>query len=122
MNSGLDVVLKRNKNGEAISNVPRTVVHHSPTGYEWGYEGSGPADLALNILNQAVPPRSDGLDPVKCFQGEVSVTAWLLHHDFKAEVLARIPPEGGKISAGLVQSFLRERAAQVREQAGRLSS
>jgi len=23
---------------------------HSPTGYEWGYLGSGPADLALSIL------------------------------------------------------------------------
>ena len=26
------------------------VVHHSPTGFEWGYGGSGPADLALSIL------------------------------------------------------------------------
>lgn len=25
-------------------------VHHSPTGFEWGYGGSGPADLALSIL------------------------------------------------------------------------
>lgn len=26
------------------------VAHHSPTGYAWGYAGSGPADLALSIL------------------------------------------------------------------------
>ena len=26
------------------------VVFHSPTGFEWGYAGSGPADLALSIL------------------------------------------------------------------------
>ncbi|HEY8416324.1 MAG TPA: DUF6166 domain-containing protein [Thermaerobacter sp.] len=26
------------------------VVRHSPTGFEWGYGGSGPADLALSIL------------------------------------------------------------------------
>jgi len=25
-------------------------VRHSPTGFEWGYGGSGPADLALSIL------------------------------------------------------------------------
>lgn len=25
-------------------------VRHSPTGFEWGYLGSGPADLALSIL------------------------------------------------------------------------
>lgn len=28
----------------------RHVVVHSPTGFEWGYAGSGPADLALSIL------------------------------------------------------------------------
>ena len=28
----------------------RHVVHHSPTGLEWGYGGSGPADTALSIL------------------------------------------------------------------------
>lgn len=28
----------------------RHVVLHSPTGFEWGYGGSGPADLALSIL------------------------------------------------------------------------
>lgn len=26
------------------------IPHHSPTGFEWGYGGSGPADLALAIL------------------------------------------------------------------------
>jgi len=25
-------------------------IRHSPTGFEWGYAGSGPADLALSIL------------------------------------------------------------------------
>lgn len=25
-------------------------VYHSPTGFEWGYRGSGPADLARSIL------------------------------------------------------------------------
>lgn len=26
------------------------IAYHSPTGYAWGYAGSGPADLALSIL------------------------------------------------------------------------
>ncbi|MGC9084405.1 MAG: DUF6166 domain-containing protein, partial [Anaerolineae bacterium] len=26
------------------------IVRYSPTGFEWGYGGSGPADLALSIL------------------------------------------------------------------------
>lgn len=30
------------------------VVRHSPSGVEWGYSGSGPADLALSILTDAL--------------------------------------------------------------------
>jgi len=41
------------------------VVKHSPTGMEWGYGGSGPADTALSILNWAL----DGKDvPVYLYQ------------------------------------------------------
>jgi len=36
--------------GEMMQEFPQQIVEHSPTGYEWGYGGSGPADLALNIL------------------------------------------------------------------------
>ena len=32
----------------------RHIVHHSPTGFEWGYGGSGPADLAYSILADAI--------------------------------------------------------------------
>jgi hypothetical protein len=32
------------------------VVKHSPTGMEWGYAGSGPADLARSILIDAIGP------------------------------------------------------------------
>lgn len=32
------------------TNVQRTIYRHSPTGFNFGYGGSGPADLALNIL------------------------------------------------------------------------
>ena len=30
------------------------ICRHSPDGFEWGYGGSGPADLALSILTDAV--------------------------------------------------------------------
>lgn len=32
------------------TNVQRSVYRHSPTGFNFGYGGSGPADLALNII------------------------------------------------------------------------
>lgn len=35
----------------------RHVMLHSPTGFEWGYGGSGPADLALSILCDVLEER-----------------------------------------------------------------
>jgi hypothetical protein len=36
----------------------RHVVRHSPTGLEWGYAGSGPADLARSLLLDALADQS----------------------------------------------------------------
>lgn len=36
--------------GDLREPLRQRIVYHSPTGFEWGYPGSGPADLALNIL------------------------------------------------------------------------
>ena len=49
-----DIHLKRDSQGYATANVPHVIVRHSPTGFEWGYGGSGPAELALNILSAIV--------------------------------------------------------------------
>jgi hypothetical protein len=48
---------------------------HSPTGFEWGYGGSGPAQLALAILADVFP-------------AEVALD---FYQDFKDEVIARLP-------------------------------
>src|ERR1700676_5823260 len=53
------------------------IVNHSPTGFCWGYAGSGPAQLAFAIL----------LDH---FNGDV-VRAKALYMDFKFKVIARLP-------------------------------
>lgn len=50
--------------------------NHSPTGFEWGYGGSGPAQLALAIL-------ADHLgDDEQAFN---------FHHRFKWAVIAELP-------------------------------
>jgi hypothetical protein len=54
--------------------------NHSPLGYEWGYLGSGPSQLALAILAHAT--KSDK-------------KAMLLHHDFKEAFIAGISREVG---------------------------
>lgn len=40
------------------------LVHHSPTGFEYGYGGSGPADLARSIVGDFLA--TDDPDPKLC--------------------------------------------------------
>jgi hypothetical protein len=55
------------------------LANHSPDGFEWGYGGSGPAQLALALLANALSDDD---------------TAWSLHHDFKRSVVANLPRAG----------------------------
>lgn len=50
--------------------------NHSPTGFEWGYGGSGPAQLALAMLADAL------VDPNLALR---------LHQSFKWRVIAALP-------------------------------
>lgn len=86
------------------TNVPWTVVHHSPAGFEWGYSGSGPADLALNILSAFVPGAE-----VACYRGSCSRFAWEQHQFFKREFLTRLPRAGGEIPVETIQRWIAER-------------
>jgi hypothetical protein len=61
----------------------------------WGYGGSGPADLALSILVdhfQEHPPRRGYLDP-EFSKWTVKSRAWELHQDFKRHFIAKFPNE-----------------------------
>lgn len=100
-----DIVLVHD--GEFITNVPALVCHHSPTGYSWGYHGSGPADLALNVLEWALRDRGYTGHRVKCWRGDCFGLAWDLHQQFKSEVIALIDPAGGTISADFVRVWLK---------------
>ena len=53
-----DIVCRRGADGTAVvDGIRQSWVWHSPTGFEWSYGGSGPADLALNILLAATADR-----------------------------------------------------------------
>jgi hypothetical protein len=45
--------------GGVRTNVPRMEYRHSPTGFNFGYAGSGPADFALNIMLMFCKRRED---------------------------------------------------------------
>lgn len=107
-----DVVIAREDgyapDGEMVKdvvkvNVPWTVVWHSPDGFEVGYNGSGPADLALNILQQFLPGRD-----VLCFKGtRCSRAASMLHQQFKEEFIATMDQKGGTIKAERIKEWIR---------------
>ena len=89
-----DVVLMRRVDGTATA----TVAHaerHSPSGIEWGYAGSGPADLARSVLLALAD----------------EATAERLYQAFKAGVIARVPWAGGVLRAADVRAWI---AAQSR--------
>lgn len=82
--------------GDPLVTIPQRFVYHSPSGFEWGYGGSGPSDLALNVLALFVDPPE----------------AWRLHHAFKDEFIATMPREGGVLGAREVRDWLQGRWAE----------
>lgn len=56
----------------------QTVRNHSPDGFAWGYEGSGPAQLALALLLN---------------EGYCEAHAGEMYQRFKSEVIATLPDE-----------------------------
>ena len=78
-----------------VEGIQQRWVYHSPDGFEWGYGGSGPSDLALNVLGLFVPPPE----------------AWRLHHDFEFDVIAQIPRDAQDfvLSDQLVRGWIRGR-------------
>jgi hypothetical protein len=89
---GGDIILCR-ENGYAAANVPHAIVLHSPTGFEWGYGGSGPADLALNILYAVTGNKELALRH---------------YQEFKWTFIAAMPEEGGTIRRDDILSWLKE--------------
>jgi len=89
---------RRNKNGKCLVQIvegnhsralplARNVLNHS-RGFEWGYAGSGPAQLALAILCD--------------FLGD-NKRAVLLHQGFKSMIIGRLPKEGWQLADTLVK-------------------
>lgn len=107
---GVDLIWKRTING-LQTNVRWRVQQHSPTGFEIGYAGSGPADLALNAL-AALFPASKESRQVECFVGRVGYTAWRLHQPFKIAFLATADRAEGRIAWAEINDWLRQEKEQ----------
>jgi hypothetical protein len=93
--------------------VPHLVVLHSPTGYEWGYGGSGPADLALNILENYLRHTGYKGPSSKASFGRYFNLAWDLHQTFKWSVIALQPREGAEIPYAAIDEWVKAAIAQL---------
>lgn len=89
----LAVRLWRDGDGTARLSCPH-VARHSPSGPEWGYLGSGPADCAHSVLLALTDP----------------ATAEAHAQDFAADVIARLPAHGAVLQRTAVLAWLAGRA------------
>lgn len=72
--------------------LPTPICRHSPTGLEWGYGGSGPADCSANILALFVSLPE----------------AWRLHQEFKLWTAGIDQERGGEMSVRSVRLWLEQ--------------
>jgi len=73
------------------------IVRHSPTGFNWGYAGSGPADTALSILTDV-------------FEGNVEL-ADIFYFDFKVDFVSTWDDDW-KITEGEIDDWLKNRVGR----------
>ena len=72
------------------------MVNHSPTGFAWGYQGSGPAQLAFALLYHVTKDKE---------------TSQRFYQRFKADVIGAMPREGNwKLSYNDIVEWLGEGA------------
>lgn len=85
------------------------MVHHSPSGFEWGYGGSGPADLALSILQDYLgEPKTVQIHIGKCGQ-----RAWELHQKFKWQMLQELGHNRWAITTDNIDAWLALQPVEV---------
>ena len=79
----------------------RHVVHHSPDGFNWGYGGSGPADLALSILAHHFDERhsNEQIEWGWCL-------CWFYHQYFKWMFVSPIQENTWETNSDMVQAAI----------------
>ena len=96
-------ILKRGERDNVVS-VPLPLRldlrDHSPTGFEWGYGGSGPSQLALAVLVEVT-----GDEGYACAR----------YMDFTDGIIASLPFAGWSLSAETVTEWVRVHPATVEE-------
>lgn len=91
------VIVSDLRDGTTYERRLRHIARHSPTGFEWAYSGSGPADLAYSLL-------------VDHFGGDAIAArrAKAIYQAFKHRVIAHLPYTGWHFDAVYIDEMLRD--------------
>lgn len=92
----------------AVTNVPHLVVHHSPDGFEFGYGGSGPADLALNACQLYLNIIGYQGRKTKCYDGFCWKLAWMVHQDFKRRFIENLRHGGASYAFDEIDAWMKK--------------
>lgn len=135
----LGLLVERDLDGNIRANVPH-VRHHSTSGYECGYAGSGPADLALSVMHALIPPLSEEEEQAqyklegKAFENaiadparwsekigpdstRVSTLAYRLHQAFKFDFIAKMDEAGGYIPIADILAWIERQKTDLAQSA-----
>lgn len=86
-NTNIYVVDSETEQETPLTHIP----YHSPDGFAWGYQGSGPADAALAILAAMYgETKEDVLKAIHHNRGHQLSKALKLHQNFKDDFLAML--------------------------------
>lgn len=95
--AGVTVLVGRH---ELTPNHSQRVFNHSPDGFEWGYGGSGPSQLALAIL----------LDFLEAKKKNDAATQEALHwkHEFKTHFVSRFEHGEWYLTGSQIRTWIEE--------------
>jgi hypothetical protein len=82
---------------ELLAKRSQKIRNHSPDGFNWGYGGSGPAQLALALLLHFSKNREFAQEH---------------YQDFKWEVISRLPQADFEMEESTVTNWIAERRRQ----------
>lgn len=96
----MEYIGKRNSSGTSVKIIPGNkrlsprfdIVNHSPDGFEWGYLGSGAAQLAFAILSDY----TDDEFAMKHYQ------------DFKEKIISNLGRDGFKLQQFEIEMYLKK--------------
>lgn len=79
--------------------------NHSPTGFECGYDGSGPAQMALALLAEHLGDDDRAVE---------------LHQEFKRAVVAKLPRSGWTLTGSQIQQAIDSLATTSKQSAAQV--